>query len=689
MSEDTPVRRPGTAAPAAPADEVATGATAAATGPAASGVTTDSAVTDARTQGLAALDRHAWADAFAFLSQADREGRTSGADLEALALAAFFTAQADLELEVKERAFAAYEAEGDGVRAAFVGLDIAQRYGWAGKLSIASAWIRRAERIIGPEGDTYAHGYLALLKSAGARTQGDTEAALTLAQQAVEIGERVAHADLKASALSNLGALKIAAGQTTDGLALMEEASIAAVNGELSPFTTGVTACQMIGACRDLTDYRRASEWIEATEKYCTRQSLSGFPGICRIHRAEVAAVGGAWDRAEAELEQATVELTAYRATPPQADGYYAIGDIRRLKGDFEGAEAALREAHARGRTPHPALALIRLAQGRTAAAAAAIHAAVAEETDDRWARGRLLPAQIEIAIAAGDLAGARAAADELAGIVGGYPSPALVAGRQAALGRVLLAEGDAARAVQELRAAILGWREVGAPYEVARGRAVLAKALLAFGDEEGAQLEFETALDEFHRLGARIDIEAAERDLHALTGRQGSPQTARRTFMFTDIVGSTSLAEALGDQAWEQLLRWHDETLRTLVASGGGELVNSTGDGFFAAFASARPGVECAISIQRALAEHRASAGFAPPVRIGLHTAEANRRGADYSGIGVHVAARVGALAGGGEILATAETLAEAGEISTSDVRAAKVKGVATPIEVGAVVWS
>ena len=101
-------------------------------------------------------------------------------------------------------------------------------------------------------------------------------------------------------ALTNLGSLKIATGATSDGFALMEEASIAAVNGELSPFTSGVTACRMIGACRDLTDYRRASEWIEATESYCERQSLAGFPGVCRIHRAEVAMVGGAWARAEA-----------------------------------------------------------------------------------------------------------------------------------------------------------------------------------------------------------------------------------------------------------------------------------------------------------------------------------------------------------------------------------------------------
>lgn len=639
--------------------------------------------------GRAALGRHAWRDAFDLLARADQERQLTGADLEALAEAAFFTAQADLELEVKERAFTVYEAEGNTLRAAYVALDVALKYAWVGKSSIAAAWTRRAERLIGPEGDTYAHGFLALLKSGAARSSGDIAAALALAEQAVAIGERAAHADLKATALINLGSLKIASGETTGGLALMEEASIAAVNGELSPFASGVTACQMISACRDLTDYQRASEWIEATERYCARQSLAGFPGICRIHRAEVAAVGGAWDRAETELEQATDELTAYRATAPQADGFYAIGDIRRLKGDFEGAEAALREAHARGRTPQPALALIRLAQGRTAAAAAAIEAAVAEAAHDRWARGRLLPAQVEIAIAAADVATARAAVDDLAQIVDGYPSPALVAGQRTALGRVLLAEGDASGAARELRVAIIGWRDVGAPYEVARARVGLARALREQHDEDDADLELDAALDEFKRLGARADEMAAERERREAAYRRGGAVATRRTFMFTDIVGSTNLAEALGDEAWERLLRWHDDTLRGLITNGAGEVVNSTGDGFFAAFEAAGPAIDCAIAIQRALREHRESSGFAPAVRIGLHTAEASRRGTDYSGKGVHVAARVGALAGGGEILATAETIAEAGSVMAGELRSTQVKGVAAAIDIAAISWA
>ncbi|HYX12301.1 MAG TPA: hypothetical protein VE817_09970, partial [Candidatus Acidoferrum sp.] len=424
--------------------------------------------------GRDALSRHAWPEAFEQLSAADRAGGLGAADLESLALAAFFAAEADAGLEIKERAFKAHESEGNVLRAAFLAVDIARTYGFSGKLSIASAWTRRAERLIGAEGDTYVHGYLALVASEKASASGDLDTALRLADRAVAIGSATADPDLTAYSQTNLGALKIAMGNTTDGFALMEEASVAAVNGDLSPFTSGVTACRMIGACRDLTDYRRANEWIEATEKYCDRNSLEGFPGVCRIHRAEVVAVGGAWERAEAELERATTELTGFNATPPQADGFYAIGDIRRLRGDFEGAEAALREAHARGRIPQPALALIRLAQGNVKAAAKAIDAAIGDQSWDQWARARLLPARVEIAIAAGDVARGRASVDELGAIVTGYPSPALEAGWRLAVGRVLLAEGDASAAAAEIRAAIKGWREVGAPYEVARARALL-----------------------------------------------------------------------------------------------------------------------------------------------------------------------------------------------------------------------
>ena len=644
---------------------------------------------DSLATGRAAVARHDWVTAFDALTAAELEAPLSGDDLEALALSAFFVARPADSFDIRERAFKAHEAAGNVERSAFVAIDLAREYGYRGRGAIAMSWLHRAERLIGPEGDTYPHGYIALGRSEAARAMGDVAGAVSLAERAVEIGRATGHADLLAMALSHFGRLRIATGEAAAGLVMMEEASIAAVNGELSPFTTGVAACQMISACRDLTDYRRASEWIEATDKYCATASLSAFPGVCRIHRAEVSAISGAWDRAEVELERATGELEAFAATPPQADGFYAMGDIRRLRGDFVGAEIALREAHSRGRTPQPALAMIRLAEGKTKAAAAAINAALADETWDRWARSRLLPAKIEIALAGDDRAAARAALDELAGIVEGFPSPALEAGRKVAAGRVLLAEGDPGAAVGNLRGAVLLWREVGSPYEIARAREVLSRALRALDDDDGADLELRAALDEYRRLGARVNAEALEREQRAIEDRRSGPVQARMTFMFTDIVGSTNLAEALGDQAWERLLRWHDDTLRGLVRTGSGEVVNSTGDGFFVAFGSAAAGVDCAIAIQRALRDHRAATGFAIAVRIGLHTADANRRERDYSGMGVHVAARVAALAGGGEILATAETLAEAGDPPTDTLRAVSIRGVTSEARVATVTWT
>ena len=306
----------------------------------------DSGLADALRAGREAYDRHAWAEAYEQLSQADREGALSGADLETLAEASFFAAHAERGIEAKERAFKAHLAAGDRLRAAHVALDVAHDYGFRAKTSIASAWTRRAERLLEGQDENYAHGYLALMQSDVAKSAGNIDAALELAERGVQIASRTAHADLQATALT------------------------------------------------------------------------------------------------------------------------------------------------------------------------------------------------------------------------------------------------------------------------------------------------------------------------------------------------------ALGNREWEGLLTWHDDLLRAQVAKQGGEIVNSTGDGFFVAFDSAEQALACARSIQQVLAEHRGTS-VAPPVRIGLHTAEANRRGADYSGIGVHTAARVAALAGAGEILATAETLVDAGDVPSGVMRDESLKGVTAPVRVASVAWA
>ncbi|MGH8959074.1 MAG: adenylate/guanylate cyclase domain-containing protein [Acidimicrobiia bacterium] len=652
-------------------------------------MTTDTASPDLLADARAALDRRDWNQAFDLFTQVEDTTGLSPPDLETLAGVAWFSGRGAESLTLTEKAFHSQVAARDKVRAAYLAFQLATQFGLRGKNSIAAAWLRKGDQLLHNEPEGYAHGYQQLVLGYLAHARGEPEAAMQLAGRAVAIAAKFGNADLRAEALTLLGRIRIAQGATAEGFADLEEAAAAAVSGDLTPFNAGVTYCVIISACRDLTDYQRASEWTAETERWCESQAVSGFPGICRIHRAEVVALHGGWERAEAELEKATEELKAYEAIPPMADGFYALGEIKRRRGDLSGAEVVLQRAHDLGHTPYPALALIRLAQGKTQAAVQSINGAVTDETWDQLARSRLLPAQVEILAAAGDLTNARNAAEEFSSLVATRESPALRAAANEAWGRILLAEGDAPEANRRLRSAIKSWREVKAPYEVAADRVLLASALRAVGDHDGANLELESARKAFAELGARHDLAATERLISAAASRRGEAEEVRKTFMFTDIENSTNLTGLLRSQEWEQLLAWHDETLRRLILRYRGEVVSHTGDGFFVAFDSSTEAIDCAIAVQRALAEHRQMTGFALSVRIGLHSADATRHNDNYSGQGVHIASRVAALAHGGEIVATTETLQAAGDVRFEQEREASLKGVDAPVAVAAVAWS
>ncbi len=187
----------------------------------------------------------------------------------------------------------------------------------------------------------------------------------------------------------------------------------------------------------------------------------------------------------------------------------------------------------------------------------------------------------------------------------------------------------------------------------------------------------------------AAIEIEEVEELLPwQLRGRAGRARRVMKTFMFTDMVRSTALAEALGDDAWGDLLRWHDETLRGLFAAHQGEEVVATGDGFFVGFDSPEAALACAVAIQRRLAEHRRQQGFAPQIRIGVHASEAAQVGRNFRGKGVHEAARIAALAEGGEIVASEATVGTTSPYPASEPRPVTLKGISEPIDVVSIDW-
>jgi DNA-binding NarL/FixJ family response regulator len=238
------------------------------------------------------------------------------------------------------------------------------------------------------------------------------------------------------------------------------------------------------------------------------------FKGICRVHRAQVMQLKGAWTDAEDEALRVCEDIAHIHAGVA-AEGHYQVGEIRRLRGDLEGADEAYAEAHRLGRDPQPGLAQLRLAQGRTEAAANAIRSALAGVTNP-LARARLLPAQVEIAIAADDHAAASSAADELGFIASAYGSSGLHASAKVAQGSVLLAKSRTADAVETLRSACSAWQDLEAPYDCARVRVLLARAYRTLGDDEAAERELDAARTVFEELGADLDAKLVSDERHA-----------------------------------------------------------------------------------------------------------------------------------------------------------------------------
>jgi class 3 adenylate cyclase len=596
-------------------------------------------------------------------------------------------------IEADERAYAAYVEAGSGRRAARVALKLVTNYANKLSRSVAEGWLNSAQRLLGDEPECPEHGYLSHTLAAVGWASGNFDSALDYAKRTFEIGSRFGDRDLQALGLNSQGGILVYKGQVAEGLALLDEAMVAAVGGELSAYATGGIYCATIRTCEQLSDYRRAAEWTEAANRWCDRQSITGFPGRCRVNRAQIMRLRGAWAEAEQDARRACDELEHF--TPFfAADAFYEVGEIRLRVGDLAAAEDAFRRAHELGREPQPGLSMLRLAEGKVGAAATMIKRALADRSWDRLARARLLPAQVEIAVAAGDQETARPAVEEVEEIARDYDSPALHASASCARGALHLAEGDSTSACESLRRGWRLWQEVDAPYEAARARMTLAAAHQGEGDAEAAMLELRSARSAFERLGAVPDAERAAELLGAAAGLGTGPaepaSRAVKTFMFTDIVKSTNLVEAIGDEAWEDLLHWHDETLRSLFAENGGDEIKQLGEGFFVAFSSPDAGIGCAMEIQRRLAQHRKKAGFSPQIRIGLHASEATRRGEDYGGRGVHVAARVGAKADAGEILCTRDTLrlVDGANYRVLDSRSVNLKGIADPVEVATIDW-
>jgi tetratricopeptide (TPR) repeat protein len=467
-----------------------------------------------------AAARGDWEEAYDVLMKADADGLAGPADLSLLGEVAYAAGHLDVTIEAWERAYALCVEAGDKDAAAGAAVRVAMHLLFdTALMAPVRGWLARAERLLDGQRETPANAWLAVVRTYERMLTGDLPSALPWARRAIELGSK--H-DPAACALGQVAEarLLILGGDVEQGLALLDEVGVATVAGDLDPISTGVVYCELVCALQGLAQYDVAEEWTEAMERWCKTNAIGSLHGRCRVHRAEILRLRGACNEAERVALGACDELRPYLRREmgwPLTE----LGRIRLRTGDIEGAEEALLAADRVGWDPQPGLALVRLAQGDVATAAASIRDALERPMrvpskerppDTDLQRAPLLEAQVEIEVAADDIDRARSAAEELKLVAARFHSKALVASATLAEGRVRLAEGDAADGERLCSDAARLWNEVGAPHEAAIARMGLAEALRAGGRQDQADLELEAARAVLDRIEATHSIDPAAR---------------------------------------------------------------------------------------------------------------------------------------------------------------------------------
>jgi DNA-binding CsgD family transcriptional regulator len=499
-------------------------------------------------RGRAAVLRRAWGEAYAQLATADREAPLAPSDLDTLAMAARLVGEDEAAVEAWTRAHQASLAQGDLAAAAMESFWLAFTLLFQGDMARGGGWLARGHRILDEAGlDCPARGYLLLPVAVGKAQAGDAQGAYDLFVRAAEVATRFHDPTLMTFALHGQGRALVTQGEIGRGVPLLDEAMVAVTAGEVSPLVAGAIYCSLIETCQRIFDLRRADEWTAALTQWCASQpDLLAFRGFCMVHRAQIFQLRGAWDDALDEARLACERLSRPTIQPAIGEAWYQRAEVHRLRGEFAEAEEAYRQASP-WRKPHPGLALLRLAQGRIEPARAAIRGVMEENADrpDRWA---VLTAEVEIALASGDVPAARVAAHELAGFARRFEAPFLRALAAQAAGAVSLAEDDARSALGALRSAWTSWREIDAPYEAARVGVRIAEACRALGDQDGSRLELETARRTFEQLGAAPDLDRIERMVSGPAPTAVGPLTAREVEVLK-LVASGRTNKAIADQ--------------------------------------------------------------------------------------------------------------------------------------------
>jgi DNA-binding NarL/FixJ family response regulator len=458
---------------------------------------------DSLTRARRAYVTQDWRSAAAHFDAVPPE-RLTADDLAAYADAVWWLGRIEDNLRLGAAAYDAFLAESRPAEAARTALVLGIFHVARGDEPQAVGWLGRAGRLVEGIPECPVHGFLLSFMAVEPNLlAGQPAAAVDAARRVQDLGRRVGAPDLVALGMNGEGRALIRSGHLVDGLALLDEAMVTVLDGQLAPFISGTLYCHTIAACHEIADVRRMTRWTDLAERWLTTfPAAVFFRGLCAVHRSQLLLLRGEWDEAEQIALRVVVDLDANRIDYA-AEAWYVVAEARRLRGDV-GAADAYGEAHARGRDPQPGRALLQLQKGDAAGAATSVRSAVAAVGADPLSRAPLCAAMVEIGIAAGRLDDAVAAASELAATAATYATSGLEAMAAAARGAVLLAEGHAEEALPVLREACRRWHELGAEYDAAGTCVRLAEAYRALGDTVSATAEVARAKAVFERLGAQ-----------------------------------------------------------------------------------------------------------------------------------------------------------------------------------------
>lgn len=435
-----------------------------------------------------------WQAVMTRYEQIDRLDGLQGEDLQCWAHAAQCAGKPHQAIPPLERAVAAFAVRGDRRQAGWVAVLIALLHAEWREFAQAKGWYHRASRYLEHEAPGREHGYLDLLGARLALMGNEIETSVTLAERARALGAKIHDLDLESLSLVVFGEAALYLGRIREGLAALDEAGAAVVSSSLSPWAGGLVYCSVIYSCMTRADWQRATEWTEQFTRWTADKGAAGYPGLCRMHRAEVLTLRGQLKEAEAEI-RVTIESLAKQAPWAEGDACRVLGEILLARGAYREAETAFDRAATLGWEAHFNVALLRFAEGNTTAAARLLAQSIAENAwSCRSKRGQALAYYAIVATADGRHTEAQEAIEKLEAEPDLISTPALQALLSRARAELAMAQGRTAEGLGQFRSAIRTCQAINAPLLAAQIRCRLASLLAAQGDREAALIELTAA---------------------------------------------------------------------------------------------------------------------------------------------------------------------------------------------------